>query len=189
MLTDFQRAKIARFFELLDRDANGRMEIDDMIHVADELCAHRGWSPESREGRTLYGAYEDWWRDVREFANGDSVSLEGFLEYHERLLPNSDAFDESIGRLTGLLFSTLDADDDARITVEEHRAFCHIFGFDPSLADMVFPRWDADGDGFVSLDELASVVRGFFYASEAEAPGNWLFGPMSSSVAELRSRG
>jgi hypothetical protein len=187
MLTDFQRAKIARFFELLDRDANGRMEIDDMIHVADELCAHRGWSPESPEGRTLYGAYENWWHDVREFANGDSVPLEGFLEYHARLLPRPGAYDDSLGRIVGLLFSTLDADDDGRITLDEHRTFCGIFGFDPSLADSVFPRWDSDGDGFVSLDELGVVVHGFFHASDAEAPGNWLFGPMSSSVAELRS--
>lgn len=186
MLTDLQRAKITRFFDLLDRDANGRMELDDLHHVAGELCAHRSWTPEGDEGRALYGAYEELWRDVREYANGESVPVEAFLEYHERLLPRPGAFDDSIGHLSELVFSSLDDDGDGRITLAEHRVFCRVFGFDPALADAIFPRWDTDGDGFVSVEELAAVVRQFFYATEPEAPGNWLFGPLASTVEEIR---
>jgi Ca2+-binding EF-hand superfamily protein len=186
MLTELQRAKVTRLFDLLDRDANGRMEADDLYHVAGQLCANRGWAPESDGGRALHGAYEAMWRDVREYANGESVSLEAFIEYHERMLPRPGAFDDSIGQLSGLIFASLDRDGDGRITLAEHRTFCRVFGFDPALADTIFPMWDTDANGFVSTDELAEVVRQFFYATDAEAPGNWLFGPMSSSIDEIR---
>lgn len=186
MLSDLQRAKLTRLFHLMDADGNGRMEAADLDRIALDLAAHRGWEPESAGARALRDAYGEMWRQLEPYVSGDGLALDGFVAYHERLLPEPDAFEASIGRLSGLVFSSLDGDDDGRITLEEHRRFCEIFNFDPSLADAIFPMWDKDANGYVSTEELAAVTRQFFYSTDARDAGNWLFGPMASSLEEIR---
>lgn len=46
-------------------------------------------------------------------------------------------------------------------------------------ADIAFPRWDRDANGYVSKEEMAEVVREFFHSSDPDAPGNLLFGPLA----------
>lgn len=187
MISELQREKLARLFHLLDADGNGVLEAADLERIAGELAARRGWEPESDGARALHAVYREMWQQVQPFGSGDGLTLAGFVAYYrDALVPEPDAFEASIARLSNLTFSSLDADGDGRITLEEHRTFCEIFNFDPLLADVIFPMWDTDDSGFVSNVELAEVVRQFFYSNDADAPGNWLFGPLSSSIEEIR---
>ena len=183
MLSDLQRQKLAHLFHVMDADGNGRMEAADLDRIARDLADKRGLDPQSERARALRASHEGMWREVQPFVRGDGLSLDGFIAYHERILPEPGAFESSIGTLSDLVFTTLDADDDGRITIDEQRKFFEAYGIDPDLADTVFPMWDTDENGFVSTAELAEVVRQFFYSADPDSPGNWLFGPMFSDTA------
>jgi Ca2+-binding EF-hand superfamily protein len=189
VLSELQREKLTRLFQLMDTDDNGLMEWSDVDRTVARLIESRGWEADSDGARSLRAGHMEVWQQVEPFATDGALSLDGFIAYHEDMLSVPGAYDASVGPLADLVFSTLDADGDGQITLEEHRAFCRIYGIDPLLADTIFPMWDTDGNGYVSTEELAVVVREFFHSTDPESPGNWLFGPLAHPVEEGRQAG
>jgi hypothetical protein len=158
------------------------VEAADLDRIADGLIESRGLPEDSDRARAIRSGHDGMWQQVEPYTSDGQISCDGFIEYHDELLATPGAYDATIGQLSDLIFSTLDADDDDRITLDEHRTFFRIYGIDPALADTVFPMWDTDGNGFVSTTELAAVVHEFFHSSDADSPGNWLFGPIFSDM-------
>ena len=52
-----------------------------------------------------------------------------------------------------------------------------VYGFEASLAPSVFEHLDADGDGYITAEDLERIQRQFDRGIDRDAPGNRLFGP------------
>ncbi|MEX2283985.1 MAG: hypothetical protein WEE89_15980 [Gemmatimonadota bacterium] len=70
------------------------------------------------------------------------------------------------------------------MTLEEARSFYAAHGMDQDTADAVFARIDIDRDGFLTHAEVTDIVRQFYFSSDPQVPGNWLFGPFPGIVVE-----
>ncbi|MGW4806217.1 EF-hand domain-containing protein [Kitasatospora sp. NPDC004272] len=80
------------------------------------------------------------------------------------------------GRPAGTLRALCDRDDDGRVTAEEFTRFHRALGLPPGTAGLAFERLDLDGDGTLSVAELAAALWEFWTSEDAGALGNWLFG-------------
>jgi hypothetical protein len=43
-------------------------------------------------------------------------------------------------------------------------------------AKEAFQRLDLDGDGYISAEEMRSIIAQYILSNDSNAPGNWLFG-------------
>lgn len=176
MLTDLQKKKITRLFNVVDSDRNGVLEKSDIERVSTNLCEGRGWKSGEQKWEALKARYAFTWQQVQPFADKDKVSLEKFIEYHDKMLNIPGAYDATVKAMTDFIFDALDSDGDGKITLAENKAFYKAYGIDEKEADKVFPKLDLNADGHISRAELTDLVTQFFFGSDPEAPGNWLFG-------------
>jgi hypothetical protein len=64
-----------------------------------------------------------------------------------------------------------------KISQQEWAGLLSVYNVSPVYAPLVFPKLDANQDGFLSKEEVLQLIRDFFYSNEPEAPANDMFGP------------
>lgn len=175
MLSDVQKRKFSRLFALFDTDRNGCVDRADYERIAHSIAETGGHGPGSPRFVALTERYERAWEALN--APDDlGVNSEEWLAYHEKLLVTPGAYEDTLGVAVETVFDALDADGDGKITEDEWRQFFRAYSIDESLVDRCFPRFDLDRDGYVSRAEASDLVAQFYFSSDPDAPGNWLFG-------------
>lgn len=180
-MSDLQRKKMTRLFEVMDVNGDGFLEEADYTRRADVFADQRGWAHDSAHYREHLDFNREDWRALREFADRDGdgrVTRDEFLAFAEDLLADLQAVEAYAYTDALLLFKAMDADDDGRITAEEYARYLQIYGLDASLAEDFFRRADLDHDGYITHWELVEAMRDFLLAPHPEAAGNYLYGPL-----------
>jgi Ca2+-binding EF-hand superfamily protein len=178
MLSDLQKRKHTHQFHVMDEDGNGHLEWGDYERIASKIAGIRGYAAGSPEFAALVGQYRFAWDQSAPFQDETGFSLDRWLEYQVALLNSPDVYDVIVRDTAEMIFDTFDLDGDKRVSPEEWRGFFRCYGIDEKHTDTCFPKFDRNGDGYVTRDELIALVREFFLSSDPDAPGNLLFGPL-----------
>ena len=163
--------------------------MDDFVGVSDEIISHLGWSDADRKARVLINkasrlfiqlAIDIEGTDLLEIDDVDvSISLEDWTNFFNKELKNSTEgglLDHYIHRTSYHIFSLFDFNDDEYISKEEFKMMFGVYRIPTEACEKSFNMLDKNGDGRISSEELISALEDYFESSDADAPGNWLFG-------------
>lgn len=179
MLSELQKKKLVHQFHVMDLNGSGHLDWDDHERIAGNIAAARGHAKGSEGYESIVGAFRHAWDQAAPFHDDGVISESRWLEYQDHLLGSEEAYDEIVRQTAEAIFDMFDLDGDERVSIEEWRGFFRCYGIDEGHADECFPRYDANGDGYVSRSELVELVREFYLGSDPDAAGNLLYGPLS----------
>ncbi len=181
-LSDLQKAKMKRMFDVYDFDRNGFIERKDYLDVIQNLASLRQFAPGSPEYAALQSAYLAVWEGLRTHAdtNRDNrVSFEEMLAYNEAVMANAEEFEQQVLALGHMLFDILDVDGDGRISEGDYLQFARCLRFQAGKES--FAKL-APG-GHLSKEEVTDRIREFYFSQDDKDAGNWLFGEITADIA------
>lgn len=185
MIGELQRLKASHYFDLLDEDENGIVDIGDFELRAERLADARGITDErARDG--LKKRVLTWWEHLCTLADvddDDRVSREEWETYWEALqasvnqadTPNNETI-QSLERAARGTFQAMDTSNSGHITEEEYAEWLEAWGVDESAT--AFERLDRDNDGYLTDNDLIKAVKEFYLSNDPSAPGNVLYGEL-----------
>ena len=184
-MSDFQRMKLARMFDVYDLNGDGFLEEEDFTRRAHQFAEERGWSNDSHDYREQLEFTRADWQNLREATDADRdgrVTRDEWLSFAEYMLADPDALDQYAYGDADMIFRAMDSDHDGKITADEYRMYLRVYHIDGVHARPLFERLDTDGDGFVTRDEILQALREYLFSDDFEAPGNFLYGPISERL-------
>ncbi|MFC0862252.1 EF-hand domain-containing protein [Sphaerimonospora cavernae] len=185
MLNDLQLRKMAHLFALLDVDDDQVIDKMDYTASADRLVNAFGFAPGSAESQRVRERYARLWDEVTlpMDADGDErVDLTEFTAGFDRFVTQpEEGYSRHIAPVADAFYDLMDTDGDGRITRTEYlRMAGSAFRMSEANSLLAFGHLDLDGNGSLSTEELHAATEQFFRSPEADAHGNWLFGPLPS---------
>lgn len=202
MLTELQKRKLKKLFDLYDIDGSGVITEADFQIMAESQANIQGYKSGSFESNIISSQFRTLWQNMQkemDVNNDGEISLEEFLEYKAKQLnfkesyrplwleqqsgsKTSQSYEKSyeedvILKLTNLIFERLDVDGNGEISREEYEQGFLAGLSNSNLSEDIFSKLDINGDGHLSQEEVLQHVRDFFYSNDPEAPGNWILGP------------
>lgn len=202
MLTELQKRKLKRLFDLYDVDGSGVITAADFETMAESQAKVQGYQRGSFEYNIIFSQFKTLWNNFQKDVDIDGdgqVTLEEFLERKAKQLsfkesyrplwlerqsgnPTSQSYERSyeedvIAKLTNLIFERLDVDGNGEISRQEYEQGFLAGLSDSNLSEDIFSKLDTNGDGHLSKEEILQHVHDFFYSDDPEAPGNWILGP------------
>ncbi|MFJ9818444.1 EF-hand domain-containing protein [Streptomyces sp. NPDC101151] len=183
MSEDVLREKMAKLFGAYDTDGNGYLERRDFEILADRICKNFSDSGSTRAA-AVSAVFQEVWEDMasRIDLDGDQrISLDEFIT--DKLEAARVGADTSRIRkredVRRRLFEAMDRDRDGRVSLDEHQGFFGAFGVSATDAEIAFARLDADGDGFLSVDEMVEATLEYNTSTDAQADSSGLLGPLN----------
>jgi Ca2+-binding EF-hand superfamily protein len=181
MLTDLQRRKLNRMFEMYDVDKNGVVEQADYEQVVKNLASIYALAPKSAELDKVHAQHMDIWSNVRQLSSAPDktrVTREEFIAGYEKILGGKAAFIAQMGTLADAMIAIADRNRDGKLSLKEYAD--NLRGFDMKLSEAdaldTARRLDKSGGGFLTREDIARLVEEFFYSDDPTAPGNGLLG-------------
>ena len=182
MLSDLQERKATHYFNLIDEDGNGIVEVSDFALRAQRLVEARGITQEKKK-EALRDLVMRWWDHVSTIADFDGdarVPLPEWKAYWRSIQRGVEKDDDTLHTLHRAARGTLRAVDctgTGRITEDEYADWLSAWG--ASGSDVAFRTLDRGDKGFLTEQDLIVAVQEFYLSADPEAPGNVLYGPIS----------
>jgi Ca2+-binding EF-hand superfamily protein len=180
MLTDLQKRKLKRFFNVWDANRDGVITKEDPAQVAQNLARLRGLKPGSPEHEAFYAGfmlYQEGFLQAVDVDESGHVTLEEWLAFHEAMLQDEQQFEATVLMVSEVMFELMDQDGDGKITLEEYGSWMRAMRIaELDITEEVFQKLDLNEDGTLSKQELLQLIREFFYSDDPEARGNWALG-------------
>ena len=181
MLTNLQKRKLTRFFNVWDANDDGVITTEDPEQVAQNLAELQGLEPGSPEHEGFYDGFmlyqNDFVKAVDLDESGD-VTLDEWLAYHEEMLQDEGRFKATTLISVKVMFELMDQNGDGEITLEEYGEWMKAFRIgEQGTTDKVFQKLDLNENGTLSREEVVQLTREFFYSDDPDARGNWALGP------------
>ncbi|GAA2090621.1 hypothetical protein GCM10009759_14300 [Kitasatospora saccharophila] len=180
--------KIDVCFGFADQNRDGVIDSADVLTLTARLIAAAGVPFDSPKSVAMLRVGAAWWEALRAELDVDGDGRIDPDEYRAGVLRLSGAQAGPPGpgalAAAGALWALCDRDDDGRVTAEEFTRFHRALGLPPGTAGLAFERLDLDGDGTLSVAELAAALWEFWTSEDAGALGNWLFGDAFLTAAD-----
>lgn len=181
MLTNLQKRKLSRFFNVWDANSDGAITTEDPKQVAQNLAKLQGLEPSSPEHERFYNGFMAYQNDFLKAVDMDEsgrVTLEEWLAYHEEMLQDEERFEATALMSIKVMFELMDRNRDGSITLEEYSEWMRAFRIgEQDTTKEVFQKLDLNENGILSKEEVLQLTREFFYSDDPEARGNWALGP------------
>lgn len=187
MLSDFQRAKLERRFELLDMDGDGYITANDYDVAAANVCGAFDFAKDSPQYEKVHVIYLRLWvalsRRMDQQQTG-RISREQFIESCARVIVEAEeGYDRIIGPIALTIFDLIDADESGTLDIEELTTWFNAYGVCADDAQRAFKAVDRNGDGLLDANEVQKAIREFYTSDDPQAPGNLIFGPLPMPAA------
>lgn len=181
MLTNLQKRKLTRFFNVWDANGDGVITTKDPEQVAQNLAKLQGLKPGSPEHEGFYSGFMSYQNDFLKAVDVDEsgrVTLEEWLAYHEEMLQDGKRFEGTALMSIEVMFALMDRNGDGKITLEEYGEWMRAFRIgEQDTTEEVFQKLDLNENGTLSKEEILQLTREFFYSDDPDARGNWALGP------------
>jgi Ca2+-binding EF-hand superfamily protein len=184
MLNELLKRKLAHLFALLDVDDDGTIDRMDYTASADRLVTAFGYAPGSSQSELVRARYNRLWETVTlpmDTDGDERVDVEEYSSGMDRFVTMSDqGYRTHIAPIADAFYDLMDVDGDGRITRTEYvRMAASAFRLSEDAGNTAFDKLDLDGNGSLDRDELHAANEQFFRSPEADARGNWIFGPIA----------
>ncbi|MFT5196706.1 MAG: Ca2+-binding EF-hand superfamily protein [Cellvibrionaceae bacterium] len=183
MLTDLQKAKFTKHFQIRDTDNDGFVTQNDYHKLTENIASILGWEANHSKKTQIdgihHGVWEFFWKPA-DYNDDGRVSLEDHLTMMDSMVERSkepEVLDQS-RRHSQVLFETFDFGGNGQISAKEYGQFFKAAGVEAEWTDDVFKRLDMNSNGSISLDEFVLLHQQFFSSNDPDAPGNWFYGPL-----------
>ncbi len=181
MLTDLQKRKLTRFFDVWDTNGDGVITTEDPAQVARNLAELQGLVPGSPEYERFYSGYmlyQNSFLQAVDVEESGQVTLDQWLAFHDEMLQDEEQFEGTVLLPVEVMFALMDQDGDGRVTLEEYGTWMTSLRIgEEDITEEVFQKLDLNEDGTLSKAEIQELTREFFYSNDPEARGNWALGP------------
>ncbi len=186
-LTEEQKKKCLFFFNLLDANKNGRLELKDFVIFSEKVYMLYVINNKEINIRELRKRSETIFRKIQEMGNIDSkksISMQDWLNIFYSVF--FDGNDVSLSRrLTYSIFDNLfhicDQNKDGYLSKFELSEFYDIIGISEVNAMIAFDYLDENGDKRISRYEFLQGIRKFFTDDEME---NTVFGKIEFKIPD-----
>lgn len=185
MLGDLQRQKAHYYFDLIDEDDDGVIDVEDFEGRADRLLQKRALTDENAR-QTLRRQMTKWWNDLCTAIDkneDDRVSRNEWISFWEAIQTaveqsknQNNPVLESLKHSAEVTFDAIDTTGNGRVSEEEYAEWLAVWGANGSSE--AFQRLDRNDDGYLTQDNLLKATLEFYLSNDSEAPGNALYGPL-----------
>ncbi|BAZ53245.1 calcium-binding EF-hand-containing protein [Nostoc sp. NIES-4103] len=179
MISELLKNKLAVFFQAIDVDKSGFVELEDFDHITANFARIRGWEPGSSDYEQLRNQllllWENYWLSA-DLNKDNKIHLDEFLENcNKQFIVDNDSSAAAWEQSMVTLFNIIDIDGDEKIALEEYKQFLTAYGLNTSGYEEIFQKLDVNGDGYISKQEYLQLIKEYC-GDNPEAPGNLLFG-------------
>lgn len=180
MLTELQKRKLTKLFTLYDSNHSGRISLSDFEEIVKKIADFRGLKPNSTDYDELANKYYYFWIHLKGEVDRDRNSklmLDEWLEYHDKLLQDTNRYEREIDSLMNFVYKIFDVDGDNKISQNELEEFLKAYNVSPFHAHNILSIIDKNQDGTIEKSEFIKMLYEFYYSDDPDAPGNGMFGP------------
>lgn len=180
MLTDPQKHRFDRLFDLLDADRNGVIDLADYHRLGDVSGDDLTPQPGSAAGEPIRASFTRFWDQVVRPLDSDgqgTITREQFVTALGQMAAQPEGFDTALGPAVDAVFDLMDLDGDGQVREDEYIQTLTVFGLTPAAAQQTFAHLD-NGDGLLGRAEFRSLARDFYLSDSPDSIGNLLFGPL-----------
>ena len=182
MLGDLQEQKASYYFDLIDEDGNGLIEVSDFALRAQRLAEAQDLAgEEDREG--LREEVLAWWEHICAIADFDGdarVSLPEWKAYWRSLQRGAERGEQktlqTLERAARGTLRAIDRTGTGRVSESEYGDWLAAWGATGTAE--AFCQLDRGGKGFLTEADLIVAVHEFYLSDDPAAPGNALYGPL-----------
>lgn len=184
MATAFQKEKLVYFFNILDLDGNGSIQINDFTKMVEKVRLVMGFEVDSKEHKRILEKATRFFnalvKDIKpkyiqeitreewlQFFDLDKMPPEMLVEYKEIVF--------------NFMFDFFDQNRDGYISRDEYSDFYSIFGIDKKYLDDAFPKLVSSKSYRLHRYDIMDAVEDFFISDNKEDSGNWIFGHWEST--------
>lgn len=181
MLSDLQKKKVMHLFDVLDVNKNGKLQLDDFVHVAEAIIKQLGIRPNSRAARlVMIKANRLFVQFLIDTNQPDlQIGIYDWMKFFERELEKSTKSGlvyHFVHRTNFHLFALFDLNGDNHISLEEYTNMWGIYKLNHVDCKTSFKGLDKNGDDLISVDEMIAALDDFFYSDDPRTAGNNIFG-------------
>ncbi len=181
MISAFQETKLRMFYNILDYDKNGFIEIDDFEGIGENICLILGIDEDVPAWHMVMEGCRKVWTDVYEYVDtnrDEKASFYEWLRYADEKIVNCDdeAYNSYVNSVVEHIFQMFDQDEDNYISLKEYLDIFMSFRLEVRYSAKAFTKIDKNSDDMISREELRAAVYDFFRSDDVAAKGNWLFG-------------
>ncbi len=178
MFNPIRETKLKHLFQILDRNHDGILTRKDFEQVIHEITTIREWKWGTSEYEELHFFWIGFYDRLQVWAdrNGDGKITEAeWLWYLEQML---DRFEASYIQRSFINISlkTMDFSQDNQVSLDEFQKFYQVYEIEAEEAHQAFFHLDLNKDGYLTKDELTTLLNEFFYSEDPQSPGNWFWG-------------
>ncbi len=160
------------FFDLIDTDGNGVLEVDDFVIIAQRLghlFHKRGKKVDQKtlkwQGRELF----DRLKAEMGISDSDSIDKESWIKWLNDITFNgkeSTVYRSFTIAICREIFNVVDQNNDGFISRPEFNEFYLVFNIPNPVSSHVFYLLDRNQDGIINKIELLEGIRHFFIGTE-----------------------
>jgi len=180
MLSQIQKRKLTRYFNVLDVDMNGVLEKSDFVEIIENLAALRNFDEGSDEYKYIESSIMMIWENAQSYGcavDPDKITLEEWLDHLAQVLSSERVTESYVKKLSKDIFDLVDTSSDALIQYSEYAQILKAFRVEDGIAKFAFPKLDINQRGHLTREDFVNIVTQFHLSQDRESPENYLFGP------------
>lgn len=181
MLTQLQSQKLRHFYNILDYNKNGVLQVEDFDRVGINLCLSLDIKEETDEytkviqksRRLFYQVL----KDLNKTASAE-ITIDEWIKLFDQIIGQQDMekLKYYIKLTTIYIFDLFDMDKNGIISLDEYVDMFTLYHIDVKYSAKSFLNLDTNHDDCISKVELFNAVTDFFISDDPDAAGNWIFG-------------
>ncbi|GAB4248510.1 MAG: hypothetical protein Tsb0034_27880 [Ekhidna sp.] len=172
------------FFNILDLNRNGFIQLEDFSELAERVRVIMDYEEESKEHKRITDKAARFFhklvRDIQP-KDGQQITQDELLEYlNKRVITDEVELDAFKDVVFNFMFDFFDQNRDGFISKKEYADFYTMFGIDEQHLEVAFKKLDNSKTEKLNRYDLLAAVEDFFTSDDAEASGSWVFGHWES---------